>query len=97
MPYKAWHTLMTPVLTAAEGGDWVCTPKKEVFKVTKIGMPQLDYMFGCDQGTWYTWKKGRFGLGTTQFVDEIAFSYSLVSGILKISARHVKDLRAQRR
>lgn len=96
MPYNVWHTLMTPVLTTEEGGEWFCTSKNETLIVHKIGLAQLDFLFGCDQENWYTWKKVRFGLGTLQFVDQIVFSYSLISGILKITARHKKDLSTPR-
>lgn len=83
-----WHTLMTPVLDAAEGGDWQCGKNREVFKVEKMGLAQLDYMFGISHGNWYTWKEVRLGMGTLHYVDSITFSYKISSSSLTVSARH---------
>lgn len=79
---------MEPVVDAEEGGDWVCTIKKEVFTVSRNGLAQLDYLFGVEVGDSYTWKSVTFAMGTRHVVDQITFSYTLASGRLKISSQH---------
>ena len=85
MPYELWQTLTIPVVEASEGGDWVCTPLNEVFKVTQNGLFQMNYMFGVEVGNSYTWKHVTFSMGTLYSIDEMTFCYNLKKNRLKLT------------
>ena len=89
MPYELWQTLMMPVVEASEGGDWICTPLNEVFKVMQNGLSQMDYMFGVEVGNSYTWKHVTFAMGTRYSIDEMTFCYNLKKNRLKLTSHYV--------
>ena len=62
------------------------------FRVERCGLKQLDYMFGCDLGDWYTWKEVTFGMGARHYIDGVIFTFNIEKSCLKLSARHEIDL-----
>jgi hypothetical protein len=78
MPYGHYIALISPLQPndgGTDGVDWTLVGKKEVCKIEKFAIPNLNYWFGTPIPGVYNWQTETYRCGTRSDVEGIELSY----------------------